>query len=410
MPVFAYQAVDQQGRRLSGQMPAQNEGHLEEKLGSTGLWLLEAKAHKTRSTADTASSSGRGWLGLGIRRRDLIEFCTLMTFQIRVGVPMMHALEVARQDCTNGAFRAILAGLRRHVESGLLFYEALDKYPKVFTPHFVSIVRAGETSSRLPEAFDDLRKYLEWVDKIIADVRQASLYPAIVLTVVSGFVVFLFTFIIPKFALLLTQVKVQLPLLTRIIFGVGGFVSATWWMWFLVVPSLVGGVVVARRVSKRFALFYDEVKLKLPIFGELNWMLAISRFTHNLSILYRSGIPILNSLSLCQHLTGSPLVDDAVVAVENDVKGGSLLSEAMRKHRIFPPLLIRMVVMGETTGRLDEALDNVSSYYSEIIPRRIKKAMAFLEPALTLFLIFLVGCVALSIYLPILSLMSAIKG
>jgi type IV pilus assembly protein PilC len=346
----------------------------------------------------------------GRGRRELIEFCTLMTFQIRVGVPMMHSLEVARQDCTNGAFRAVLGGLRHHVESGLLFYEALEKYPKVFTPHFISVMRAGEMSSKLPEAFDDLRKYLEWVDRIIADVRQASLYPAIVLTVVSGFVVFLFSFIIPKFALLMTSVNVELPLLTRIIFGVSGFVKATWWVWFLVIPGLIAAVLIAKKWSRRFALWYDDVKLHMPIFGELNWMLAISRFTHNLSILYRSGIPILQALNLCQNLSGSPLVDVAVGTVENDVKSGSILSEAMRRHRIFPPLLIRMVVMGETTGRLDTALDNVSEYYSEIIPRRIKKVMAFLEPMLTLFLIFIVGCVALSIYLPILSLMTAIKG
>jgi type IV pilus assembly protein PilC len=391
-------------------MPAHDESQLEEKLSSTGIWLIEARLQKIRSTADTAAGSKQGWLSPGIRRRDLIEFCTLMTFQIRVGVVLMHALEVARQDCANRTFRAVIAGLRRHVEAGLLFYEALEKYPKVFTPHFISVVRAGEMSSKLPEAFEDLRNYLEWVEKIIADVRQASLYPAIVLTVVSAFVVGLFTFIIPKFADLLISVNVELPLLTRIIFGVSGFVRATWWVWFLVIPGLVAAILIARKVSKGFALLFDAAKFKLPIFGELNWMLAISRFTHNFSILYRSGIPILQSLNLCQHLTGSHLVDQAVGVVETDVKGGSILSEALRKHRIFPPLLIRMVVMGETTGRLDEALDNVSNYYNDIIPRRIKKVLTMLEPMLTLFLILVVGCVALSIYLPILSLMSAIKG
>lgn len=409
MPLYSFQAVDQQGKRFAGQMPAQDEAQLGEKLGATGIWLLEAQMQRPKAMADPAAGSKQGWLSPKIRRRDLIEFCTLMTFQIRVGVSLIHALDVAGQDCTNPVFKGVIAGMRRHIESGLLFYEALEKYPRMFTPHFVSVVRAGENSSRLPEAFDDLRAYLEWIDKIIADVRQASLYPAIVMVVVAAFVLGLFTFIIPKFEALLNSVNADLPFLTRVIFGVSNFVKATWWIWFLVLPSCVVAVLLAKKYSKRFAKFYDSVKLQLPIFGELNWMLAISRFTHNLSILYRSGIPILSSLNLCQNVTGSALVDEAAAAVEQDVKGGSILSEAMRKHRIFPPLLLRMVVMGETTGRLDEALDNVSDYYNDIIPRRIKKVMTMLEPALTLFLIFVVGCVALAIYLPILSLMGSIQ-
>ena len=153
-----------------------------------------------------------------------------------------------------------------------------------------------------------------------------------------------------------------------------------------------------------------RAELKLPVFGELNWMLAISRFTHNLAILYRAGIPILQSLSLCQGLIGNRVVEKAVLSVEEAVKAGSTISEALRRHPIFPPLLLRMVVMGETTGNLDNALEKVSEYYSEVIPRRIKKVLTMFEPALTVFMIVVVALVALSIYLPILSLMGSIKG
>jgi type IV pilus assembly protein PilC len=166
---------------------------------------------------------------------------------------------------------------------------------------------------------------------------------------------------------------------------------------------------VGRRFSTRVAFFLDGLKLRLPIFGELNWMLAISRFTHNLSVLYRSGIHILNSLNLCRSLVGNLVMEKAVEGVAKDVEKGTSISEAMRKHPVFPPMLLRMVVMGETTGNLDAALDNVAGYYSEIIPRKIKKVFTVLEPMLMLFIIGLVGCVALAIYLPILSLMGAIR-
>jgi type II secretory pathway component PulF len=137
-------------------------------------------------------------------------------------------------------------------------------------------------------------------------------------------------------------------------------------------------------------------------------MLAMSRFTHNLAILYGAGIPLLNGLGLCKGLTGSVVVEEALSGIEEAIKSGSTFSEAMRRQPVFPLLLVRMVVMGETTGSLDKALENVSDYYNEIIPRRIKKIVTIIEPALTLFLIGLVGCVALAIYLPILSLMGTI--
>jgi len=158
-------------------------------------------------------------------------------------------------------------------------------------------------------------------------------------------------------------------------------------------------------VPRRCAL-----KLKLPIFGELNLMLAVSRFSHNLAILYRSGLPILQALQLCREgLIGNILVEEAVGAVEEDVKIGSAISEAMHRHRIFPSLILRMVAMGEASGNLDKALQNVSDYYNDVISRRIKSVFTVLEPMLMLLLIFIVGCVALAIYLPIIALMGSIR-
>ena len=411
MPVYSYSAVNDKGKTTRGVMAAHSEPDLEEKLRTAGRWLLDAKLEKPSAGAGSAKKSGKGW-SLTRRktsRRDLIEFCTLMTFQTRVGVPMVTALEVASQDCQNPYFRQVLGGIKSHIESGLLFCEALGKYPKVFSPHFVSMVRAGENSSKLPETFADQREYLEWLERIVADVRQASLYPAILLVLMTGFVLFLFSSIIPKFADLLTSLKVPLPLLTQIIFGLGTFCKATWWIWLPGLLLLVIGVLAGRRYSTRMAFFLDALKLRLPVLGELNWMLAMSRFTHNLSVLYGSGVIILNALELCGSLVGNRVVEKAVKEVTQDVKEGMPISEAMRKHPVFPPLLLRMVVMGETTGSLDAALDNVASYYNEIIPRKIKKVFAVLEPMLMLFIIGLVGCVALAIYMPILSLMGAIR-
>lgn len=411
MPVFNYQATDQRGRNFNGSMPAHDEGNLEERLRQAGLWLIDANIQRPSLAVENHSDGKPSRLGLrGKRkRRTLIEFCTLMSFQIKVGVPLIQALDVAITDCEDLRFRQVLSGMQKHLEAGLLFHQALEKYPKVFSEQFISVIKAGETSSKLPETFEDLGSYLEWVEQIVADVRQASLYPAIVSVVIFAFVLFLFSFIIPKFAGLLSGLHIPLPLITQVIFGAGDFFKASWWAWLAVLALVVIGIPLAQRHSPPFALALDKVKLNLPIFGGLNLMLAISRFTHNFAILYRSGIPILQSLELCQGLVGSPVVEMAVAQVNEDVKTGSTLSEGMRRQPIFPPLLLRMTVMGETTGSLDSALENVADYYNQIIPRRIKKIFTVVEPMLMLLLIFIVGAVALAIYLPLLALMGSIR-
>jgi type II secretory pathway component PulF len=164
LPTYTYSAVDIQGRTRKGSMPAQDESNLEMKLRGAGLWLVDAApAVYVPPAKDKVAGSEKGWMSWGApKRRTLIEFCTLMGFQTRVGITLLQALEVARQDCEDNRFRRVLAGLQHHIESGLLFCEALEKYPRSFSPHFISVMRAGETSSKLPDTFDDLRDYLEW--------------------------------------------------------------------------------------------------------------------------------------------------------------------------------------------------------------------------------------------------------
>src|SRR5437899_4944369 len=181
MPIFQYEAVDARGRVRTGAMPAHDEATLERNLKAHGLWITEAGLERPKS-ARAPARKGRGLLRTGrASRRDLIDFCTLMTFQIRVGVTLVRALEVARQDCTDLRFKSVLTGLQSRLESGEHFYEALAHYPGAFGPHFVNVIRAGEMRSKLPETFDDLRKHLERSEEIIADVRQATIYPAIVM-------------------------------------------------------------------------------------------------------------------------------------------------------------------------------------------------------------------------------------
>jgi type IV pilus assembly protein PilC len=412
MPVYQYHAVDDRGRNRTGTLPASDESGLDQKLREAGLWLTEAKVEAKKTTAaSTRTSKVRDFKLRGGRgRRELIEFCTLMTFQVKAGVTIVRALDVVAQDCKNDGFREVLLDIQRQIESGMTLHETLSLYPGVFTLHFVSVIRAGETSSHLPESFEDLRAYFEWVDQMVNQVRQATLYPAIVAFVILCFAIFLFTFIVPTFAHLLGSLGVELPLITKIVFGLGAFFHTYWWFSTLLLLTLVVGIPLAKRYSPAFLLRWDGWKLHYPIFGELNLMLALSRFTHNFSILYRSGLPILQAFRACQSgMIGNKVIEKAVGVLEEEVKAGSTITEAMHRQGVFPALLIRMISVGEISGNLDKALDNVSDYYNQVIPRRIKTVFSVAEPLLMVVLIFIVGCVALAIYLPIIALMGAIK-
>lgn len=403
MTTYRYVGVDQGGRKVRGSMAAADEASLESKLQALGLWLVEARSEK--------AMGGRGKgrrMAVGGVRRELINYCILMSFQLKVGIPMMTALQVASEDCVNPGFRTILEEVRAQVEAGAALHEALARHT-VFTRQFTSLVQAGERSGTLPESFMELRRYLEWQEQVMSDVRQATIYPAIVLFVVCAFVMILFTFVIPRFVLLLAQAKVTLPLPTQIVFGISGFAKETWWLWVLLVFGTPIGLAIARRSSARFAMAEDKVRFRIPLFGELIHMLVMSRFAQNLAVMYRAGIGIVEAIKLTRGLVGSVWVSSVLEDVCYRLETGETVSESMKHHPVFPSLLQRMVVMGEKTGNLDKALENVSEYYNLVVPRKIKRIFSIAEPALILFLVVIVGFVALAIFLPILGMLGSIR-
>lgn len=405
MKTFAYVGMDARGRSQTGRMHALDEVSLEEMLRTNGVWLVEAKAEVVNVAQERSQAARYG----AVSRRDLINFCTLMGFLTKVGVPLVQALEIAAQDCDRVAFATVLKEVRRAIESGLPLADAMQKFPRYFENGMTSLIRAGEQSGALPESFAELKRYLEWQDQIASDVKQATIYPAIVLITTAIFVLVLFTFVVPRFVSLLKVAKVALPLPTKIVFGVSDFTKATWWLWMIVLILGPLAIQLGRKHSRQFAILWDRIWMRVPLLGSMTHMLWIARFAQNLAVLYRNGVPLVTGLRLCEGLIGSPLMGTVVVDVARRIEEGETFSDALRHHRIIPNLLLRMSVIGEKTGQLDHALENVSGYYNLIVPQRIKRMFGLMEPALILFLVTVVGFVALAVFMPILSLMQGIK-
>lgn len=399
MPAFRYRAVDRQGDAVVGTMDAENLVSLEQVLMNLGYWLIDANP---ASSQKVTSGKAR------VNRRELIEFCSAMSAMLDAGIPIIDAMQTVAEETDNPGFRAVLKDLALNIEAGVSLTGALERHPKVFGAQLTNIVNAGEFSGNLGTAFSEVMRYLEWTDKVISDVKQVSIYPASVLVAVSLFVLLLFGFVVPTFATLLEELDMALPLVTVVVMSAGDFVAAYWYLIIGVPLITLFALRFAYRHSDNAALAIDRAKLRLPIFGDLLRQVALSRFSHNMSMLIRSGVPMLKALDLTRDIVGNRLIAAAVAEAEVAVNEGQTMSAALRRYAVFTPMLMRMLVIGEETGSMEKALDHISARFDDEIPRRIKRIMSLLEPTIIICLIALVGTVALAIFLPFMELLGGI--
>jgi type II secretory pathway component PulF len=266
------------------------------------------------------------------------------------------------------------------------------------------MVQAGEAGGRLPEAFENLTAYYQWLDQIMADVRQALVYPLMVIGATAALVVGLFTFVVPRFVDLLNGLTLRVPLITRIVMAISQGILHYWPVLLaagVVTPLALRGL--ARRPRCARAIDHALVT-RLPVFGSLVGMFALSRFAQNLGMLYRSGIPLLRGLEICRNLVGNRAMAQALDEVRQGVSEGVPLSRCLAMHDLFPPSMVTMIAAGEASGKLDGSLRSIAEYYNLIIPRRIKFIFSIFDPLMMLTLIATVGFVALAVVLPILQL------
>lgn len=398
MSVYHYRAYNAAGQTVSGELEADGLLTVETRLRNIGLWLLEAKEGEGIVTAESSR--------LTIKRGDLVGFFVQISLLLRAGITLPSALDRLAEDFKDTKLGLVITTLRDKVAIGLPLHQAMASYPRVFSLETMAIVHAGEVSGRLPEVFESLTSYYEWLDGLIGEIRQALIYPLMVMGASMALVVMLFTFVVPKFVSLLTDLSLQVPLLTRIVMWISNLLVHGWPVLLIVIVGVPVGFKLALR-SPAFGCAFDEALMKLPIFGPLIGMFALSRFTNNLGMLYRAGIPLLRGIEICSKLVGNRAIERALGEVHRGVLEGTPLSKCLAGQPIFPQTLVTMIATGETSGTLDFALKSVSDYYNKIIPRRIKIVFAIFDPVMMISLIAVVGVVALAVILPILQLWDA---
>ena len=390
MARYDYSAVDDYGRKARGTMSSPDEKSLRDQLAAMGMHLV--------SNRQVAESSGRALFKKKIKRADLIDFTYHLKTLLGAGISLVIGLSDVAEQSTNPEFREVLRDIRRNVQSGATLSGAFALHPDVFPEVFVSIMRAGEVTGNMDGALSDLHRFLTWQEELGKTIRQATYYPMTVVGMVSGLIILLFTFVFPRFLSIFKGAAIDLPLPTRVVIAISEFFRD---YGLYALAAIVLGVVALRMYGRTEAgrLRVDGWKLKIPLVGEVIRAIEMSQFSHFTASLFRAGVEMTQTLSVVEKVMGNRVLAAVVRQARVELIAGGGLAVALRKSGEFPPMGLRMVSAGESTGNLDDTLDNVAAYYDREVPAIVKKTFAILEPAMTILLALVVLGAALSFFL-----------
>lgn len=397
--LFDYKAVSAEGRMVFGRLDAINVVDLEMRLKRMELDLVIGNPVLQRKLFG----------GRSIPRPELINFCFHLDQLTRAGVPILESLTDLRDSLEHPRFREVIAGLIESIEGGQTLSQAMSTHPDVFSQVFINLIRAGEASGQLPEVLASLTESMKWEDELASNTKKLLMYPAFVASIVLAATFFLMIYMVPQLKLFVRNMGQTLPTQTKVLFFVSDLL-VNYWFLFLVAPivAVVAGQLILRR-NPLARLRMDGLKLRLPVVGPILKKIILSRFASTFAMLYASGIPILESIRTTQSIVGNRVVRQALQRVEQSIREGRNVAAAFHDVGLFPPLVVRMLRVGESTGGLDKALLNVSYFYNRDVKESVGKAQAMIEPMLTLFMGAMLGWIMLSVLGPIYDVISKIK-
>ncbi|NDA25791.1 MAG: type II secretion system F family protein [Verrucomicrobia bacterium] len=411
MPLFAYSAVDAQGKTHQGTVEANNAAEAAaavKKLGRfpTNIAETTAGAAKPKGKGFSLGFSLKGGSGTGkVPAKVLTVFTRQLSTLISAGLPLLRSLRTLSKQEKNANLKKIMANLAESVEGGTTFSEALSQHPKAFNKLYVNMVKAGELGGVLEVVLTRLAEFAEKSQRIRGKVTSAMVYPAVVLTIAVGIVTFLMLFIVPKFEAIFKDMLGgrPLPAITQIIMDLSRFIQGN----FLLIAGLLTILVVGLRFSLRLpgvSAAVDNYKLKLPLFGDMLTKTSVARFSRTLGTLVSSGVPILQALQITRDTAGNERVSAAVETIHDNVKEGESMVAPMEASKIFPPMVVSMVQVGEETGQLPDMLTKVADVFEEEVDTAVAGLTSLLEPVMIVLLALIVGTIVVALFLPLITI------
>ncbi|QJR16394.1 type II secretion system F family protein [Usitatibacter palustris] len=399
MALFAYRAIDAEGKVSSGNLDAVNAIDLELRLKRLGLDLLTFESAHTSAAARSRR----------ISRTELITFCFHLSQLLKAGVNIIEALTDLRDSMENPGFKQVVASLLEDIEGGLKLSEAMANHSYCFDGVFVSLVRAGEQSGELTQVLDELTENIKWQDEMASQAKRALIYPVIVFVVIIGVIFVLMTVLVPQLAEAFKTLVPKLPPETEFMIALSK-IFVKWWYLMLGIPALVitGGWIYTR-TNDNARRWLDEQALKVPILGAIRQKIILARFSTFFAMLYRAGISVLECIHICEKIVGNRVMEEGLARVGRTISEGTGITAAFTNTRLFPPLVLRMLRVGETTGALDAALLNVSYFYNREVRESIARMQQMLGPLTTVVLGTLIVGILYTIFLPIYDVIGKIK-
>ncbi|MBK9955516.1 MAG: type II secretion system F family protein [Rhodocyclaceae bacterium] len=399
MTLYAYKAMGADGRIVLGRMDATNAIDLELRLKRMDLDYIRGNPVRQIGMFGGRAAS----------RRELINFCFHLEQLSRAGVPILEGLTDLRDSLENPRFREVIAGMIESIDGGKTLSQAMAEHPSVFDDVFVSLIAAGEHTGKLQEVLGNLVESLKWQDELAAQTKKLIMYPAFMGTVVIGVILFMMIYLVPKMVGFITNMGHELPLHTKLLIGTSNVFVNHWYLVIGLPLALVAVAVAMVRTHPAARLRLDSTKLRLPLVGVLLRKVILSRFASVFAMMYGSGISILDSLRASEGVVGNQAIRNGLRQVGEMIAEGQSITTAFQNVGLFPPLVIRMLKVGENTGALDTALVNVGYFYGRDVRESLGRIQALIEPVMTIVLGLMLGWVMLSVLGPVYDTITKLK-
>ena len=429
MATFQYIAKDSAGNETRGTVEAGDRNSAiaavrAQGLLPTALGEVKSSSAKPKAKAPTPQKKKSGlnkdininlklpsWMRGKIKTKILTQFTRQLATLVNAGLPLMRGIEVLKRQMKDPQMVEALNGIGENIAAGGTFSESLTQYPKIFDHLYVNMVKAGEAGGVLEVVLGRLAEFAEKSEKIKNKVKGAMIYPIVVLVAAIGITAFLLVAVIPKFQQVFNDMLggAALPPITQFVIDASGFVQHNGLQIFLAVVAFVVLMKIVGKTEKG-AYFFDVLKLKMPVTGTLTQRSAVSKFTRTLGTLLSSGVPILQSLTITRATTGNRVLTEAIQNVHDSVKEGASMTQPLSQCKVFPPMVVSMVEVGEETGALADMLTRIANTYDDEVDNAVAGMTAAIEPALIIVLAVVVGTIVIAMFLPMVKIIGSVSG
>ncbi|HOV57316.1 MAG TPA: type II secretion system F family protein [Rhodanobacteraceae bacterium] len=399
LQTFVWVGTDKRGVKIKGEYAAKNASLVKAELRRQGINPTNVKA-KPKPLFGAAGKS--------IKPRDIAVFARQLATMMTAGVPMVQGFEIVAGGQANPRMKSMLIDIKNDVEGGSTLAEALAKFPVQFDELFCNLVKAGEQAGVLDTVLDTVATYKENIESLKGKIKKAMFYPAVVIAVAILVSAILLIFVVPQFEAVFKNFGADLPAFTQMIVNMSRFMTSYWWVVLLGTAGAVTALIFVYKRSPAFAHFLARAVLKLPVVGQILHQSAIARFSRTLAVTFRAGVPLVEALDSVSGATGSPVYNDAVKRIREDVAVGHQLQLAMRQAGLFPNMVVQMVAIGEESGALDKMLFKIAEFYEEEVNNAVDALSSLLEPFIMVIIGTLVGGMVIGMYLPIFKLASVV--